>query len=140
MFELSIEWIARCPNSPSPTTFHTKHFFIDMLRQGSIRPFQRLATWKSIGPANVLARIAPSSILPGNGMQQIVRNFSFMTLTRSKNLVTQVTNSMKPVVPFNQPIRLISTRRRRRTKMNNHKLKKRRKLLRMNTKASRGRV
>eukprot|EP01040_Poterioochromonas_malhamensis_P001067 gene1067-1132_t len=111
-----------------------------MLRQGSIRPFQRLATWKSIAPVNVLARVASPSVLRGNGMQQIVRNFSLMTLTRSKNLVTQVTNSLKPVVPFNQPIRLISTRRRRRTKMNNHKLKKRRKLLRMNTKASRGRV
>ncbi len=66
------------------------------------------------------------------------RTFSSITLSATFSMMKKPTSS--PVVSNFGPMiirRMSSTMKKRRMKMNKHKLKKRRKALRMNTKASR---
>jgi hypothetical protein len=97
--------------------------------------FRRLTTsllkaprvWKNVINSE---KITPPSVC-ANSALSLCRNFSLMSMlpNQAQNIFTVNNNAIL--------CRAISTFKRRRTKMNQHKLKKRRKKLRMNTKISR---
>lgn len=84
---------------------------------------------------NNFLSLAPKSTILKSPLEYVIQNSKNKT---NVNRLLETMKSQEAISDIFSGIYLSSTMKKRSTKMNKHKLKKRRKLLRMNTKVSRG--